>query len=296
MKPNKPELSAKWWSAVCPDGVDGKKVLEKALAKAEKALADQAKKSDDQRAVESAISTVKSLPAAVAKAMKECDKKKDKDVLVGLKQLQKDAEAEVARLTDVKKNLASGGDGDDEEDEGKLFDKDYLHKLIKLIKSGGKELNFAFGMDPNSPEACDFLLHRKKSSEMLFKIIKKTKKFPNRLLTYGTAKMDATDKQTLVFFLAPSANVPPKKIVRTGRKLFQMDKKLRFKKLKIVAANGETFEDSEPEEAAAAGAAAGAGAGAQAQVSPEQRQEARDGIQRIEEELRRMAAELNINV
>lgn len=249
MKASQPQLSAKWWSAVRPSGVDEKKNLEKALSKAEKALGDQQKKSDDPKAIDGCLTALKALPTAISKTVKECDKKTHKDELKGLQDLKKLVDSEATRLKKLQKELQSDeGAAGEEESDDKIFEKDYLHKLIKLIKSGNKELNFAFGLDMNAPEACDLLLHRKKGPEMLFKILKKTKKFPNRLLTYGTAKMDPEDKQTLTFQLAPNANIPPNKIVRIGRKMFQQDKKLRFKKLKVVAANGQTLEDAGPEE------------------------------------------------
>ena len=259
MKATQPELVAKWWSTVCPSGVDEKKNLEKALSKVEKAISDQEKKSDDPKAIDNCLTALKALPSVISKTTKECDKKTHKDELKGLQELKKLVDSEATRLKQLKKDLSSNeGGGDDEDSDDKILEKDYLHKLIKLIKSGNKELNFAFGLDMNAPEACDLLLHRKKGPEMLFKILKKTKKFPNRLLTYGTAKMDPGDKQTLMFQLAPNANIPPNKIVRIGRKMFQQDKKLRFKKLKVVAANGQTLDDSQPEaeEATATGAGA----------------------------------------
>ena len=245
MKLNKPEISAKWWSTVKPDNVDGKKILEKELTKAEKSLNEQTKKSDDNKVAENCVSALKGL--SIAKITKECDKKKDKDVITALKDLQKLVDKEVDRLSKVIKDIAAGENADDDdEDENKLFDKDYVHKLIKLVKNG-KELNFAFGLDVNDPEACDLLLHRKKGADMLWKILKKTKKFPNRLMCFGMTSPDPEDGTTLLFKLDSTSNTPPKRIYRSAKKLFQKDKKLRFKKLKVVAANGQALADDEPE-------------------------------------------------
>ena len=172
-----------------------------------------------------------------------------------------------------------------------IFDKDYLHKLIKLIRSSGTELSFAFGLDLKSPEACDLLLHRKKSGEMLFRILKKTKKFANRSLTFGTARIDADDPQTLVFQLGMGANKPPKKITQTARKLFQIDKKMRFKKLKVVTLDGETFEDDGLDDDPLEG-----GFEKAIKISPQQVAKAERGLDEVEVNLRRMAAELGIQL
>ena len=169
MKPNKPEISSKWWKAVKSDNVDVKGALEKAFVKAEKAIADQSKKSDDAKLADASISALKSL--AIGKAARECDKKNDKDLISGLKQLEKMVAEEIARLQELLKDIKSG-DVEDDDDEGKLFDKDYRGQKIKQLRSG-KELYCAFGFNKKDAGACDLLLHAKKNCTLLWKALKK---------------------------------------------------------------------------------------------------------------------------
>jgi hypothetical protein len=118
--------------------------------------------------------------------------------------------------------------------------------MIKLLKSAGKELRFAFGLDTNSPEASKLVLKRKGKPEQLFKILKKSGEFTSRVLTYGIAVADPNDGKTLVFRLADGANEPPQ-IIKAGRAFLRADKGLRFRKLKLVLPGGRTVEDNEPD-------------------------------------------------
>jgi hypothetical protein len=152
-------------------------------------------------------------------------------------------------------------EGDDEEDEGKLFEKDYLYKMIKLMKSGGKELNFGFGLNTNAPEASKLLLKRKGKPDMLFKMLKRTGEFSNRTLVCGTALADPENGKVLMFRVA-EGDEPPQ-IIKLGRKFLRGDKALKFRKLKVVFAGGKTLTDDEPDtedEEAGAGGPAAAGA------------------------------------
>ena len=107
------EISTKWWSSVCPSGVDGKKALEKALTKAEKALNQQSKKSEDPKAVDNCLTALKTLPSTISKTTKECDKKTHKSEIKELGELKKKVEAEVERLEQLKKDLAAGNKDDE---------------------------------------------------------------------------------------------------------------------------------------------------------------------------------------
>ena len=257
---DKPQFSKKWWSSEKPADVKGGE-LEKALLAAEKALADEKNKSDE-RSIAAAAATLKDIGSAVDKTVKkECDKKKHKDLITVLGKFDDLIKAETKRLEQAKAKLSAasaGGEEDeeDEEDENKLFDTEYLHKMIKLLKSGGTELRFGFGLNPKAPETSRLVLARKGKPERLFKALKKTGDYSNRLLTYGYALADAQNGKTLVFRLEESAGEPPQ-IVKLGRKFLRNDNKLYFRKIKVVLPGGQTFEDDEPDtddEAQVAGA------------------------------------------
>jgi hypothetical protein len=259
---------------------------------------------------------------------KECDKKKHKDLITVLEKFYDLIKAETKRLEEAKeKQSAAGGDGEDEEDENKLFDKEYLYKMIKLMKSGGSELRFGFGLNPQTPESSRLVLARKGKPERLFKALKKTGDYSNRLLTYGIAMPDPQSGKTLVFRLEESAGEPPQ-IVKLGRRFLRNDNKLYFRKIKVVLPGGETVEDDEPDTeegaeqaatqqesgataqpasegsapaqpATADGATRASGDGASAarrRITPQQREEARRWFSETQDELRRMAAELGISV
>ncbi|HEY3395339.1 MAG TPA: hypothetical protein VGK58_21740, partial [Lacipirellulaceae bacterium] len=111
---------------------------------------------------------------------------------------------------------------------------------------GGKELRFSFGLNTQTPEASRLVLARKGNPERLFKILKRTGEFSNRLLTYGYAVSDPEQKKTLVFRLEESAGEPPQ-VIKLGRRFLRNDKSLYFRKLKLILPGGETIEDTDPD-------------------------------------------------
>jgi hypothetical protein len=118
--------------------------------------------------------------------------------------------------------------------------------MLKLLRSTGKELNFGFGLDTKNPAGSKLLLARKGKPEKLFKALKQTGEFSNRLICFGTAVPDAQDGKTLVFKLAENAGEPPQ-IQKLGRQFLRSDKSLKFRKLKLVLPGGQTLEDTEPD-------------------------------------------------
>jgi hypothetical protein len=248
---DKPEISKKWWTSEKPSDVEGKDLV-KALDAAEKALADADKKKEPA-AIDACLTALKGVESAADKTIKkECDKKKHKDVITVLEKYAALVKAETSRLDDLKKKAAKGaaaeanGEEDEEEDEGKLFEPEYLHKMIKILKSTGKELNFGFGLDSKNPAGSKLLLARKGKPEKLFKALKQTGDFSNRLICFGTAMPDAGDGKILVFKLAESAGEPPQ-IQKLGRQFLRSDKGLKFRKLKLILPGGQTLEDTEPD-------------------------------------------------
>jgi hypothetical protein len=262
MKANaKPEFSKKWWTSEKPGDIKGSD-LEKALQAAEKALDDEKKKSD-AGSIDTCMAALRDLGGAVDRTTKkELDKKKHKDCIAVLEKYDGLIKTELKRLEDAKAKLGKaeqGDDGEEEEDENKLFDPEYRGKMIKLLKSGGKELRFSFGLNPQAPEASKLVLARKGNPERLFKILKRTGDFSNRLLTYGYAAPDPEQKKTLVFRLEESAGEPPQ-VIKLGRRFLRNDKNLYFRKLKLILPGGQTIEDTDPDPEDEGAATAGTGA------------------------------------
>jgi hypothetical protein len=192
MKPNaKPEFSKKWWTSEKPADIKGAD-LEKALANVEKSLAEEKKKKGDAPTIEAAMTALEELQDAVDKTIKkECDKKTHKDLIAVLQKYFPLIEGENERLERLLGEAGEDEDGEDEEEnDDKIFQKDYLYKMIKLLKSTGKELNFGFGLDTKNPEGSTLVLTRKGKPERLFKALKGTGEFTNRLITYGKAAPD----------------------------------------------------------------------------------------------------------
>ena len=250
---DKPEFSKKWWTSSKPGDIKGVD-LEKALGSLEKALGEEQKRSD-QDSIEACGSALEGLDSAVDKTIKkECDKKKHKDLITVLEKFSGLIKIETRRLAEAQANLKKGaadqgGDEEgeeDEEDEGKLFEKDYLYKMLKLIKSSGKELNFGFGLNTSTPEASQLLLKRKGKPEMLYKALKRTGTYSNRCLTCGTALADPEDGKVLVFRVEEGEEPP--QIIKLGRRYLRGDKSLKFRKLKVIFAGGKTLVDDEPDE------------------------------------------------
>jgi hypothetical protein len=160
MKPNdKPLLSRKWWISEKPSDVKGVD-LEKALQAAERALADATRKGDED-SIDACIAALQDVCSAAEKTIKkELDKKKHKDQITVLAKYEDLVKGETKRLEEAKARLSatsSRGEEGDEEDEGKLFDREYLYKMIKLMKSGGNELRFGFGLNTQTPESSRLL-------------------------------------------------------------------------------------------------------------------------------------------
>jgi hypothetical protein len=198
-------------------------------------------------------------------------------------------EGENERLERLLGEVGEGEDGEDEEEsDDKIFQKDYLYKMIKLLKSTGKELNFGFGLDTKNPEGSTLLLTRKGKPERLFKVLKQTGDFTNRLITYGKAVPDPENGKVLVFKLAESAGEPPQ-VLKLGRRFLRGDKGLKFRKLKLILPGGQAFNDTEPdpEDEAAQGAVAG-----QETLSPQQKAEIRKELDRMSLEMDQLMAEL----
>jgi hypothetical protein len=246
---DKPQISKKWWTSEKPSDIKGVD-LEKALSNAEKALAE-AEKKQEPAAIDACLTALKGVETAADKTIKkECDTKKHKDVSSVLAKYAELIKSESSRLEELKKKAAkpaaAKAPGEDEEEDGKLFEPDYLYTMLKLLRSTGKELNFGFGLDTKNPAGSKLLLARKGKPEKLFKALKQSGNFSNRLICFGTAVPDTQDGKTLVFKLAENAGEPPQ-IQKLGRQFLRSDKSLKFRKLKLILPGGQTLEDTEPD-------------------------------------------------
>jgi hypothetical protein len=242
---DKPQISRKWWTSEKPSDVKGAE-LEKSLQNAEKALTD-ASRTSDAKAITAALAALEALRVAVDKTIKkELDKIKHKDPITVLEKFEILIRSESDRLRKLLEKAEKNGaqQDDEEENENKLFDKEYLFKMMKLLKSTGKELRFGFGLNTQAPENSTLLLARKGQPERLFKMLKKSGDFSNRLITYGLAKPDPQNVKVLIFQLTESAGEPPQ-ILKLGRRFLRSDNNLKFRKLKLVQPGGQTFEDTE---------------------------------------------------
>jgi hypothetical protein len=240
---SKPQISAKWWTSQKPAEIKGTD-LETALEAAESALAAEKKKSDAD-SIDAACDSLEQLEDAVDKTIKkECDKKKHKDLIAALEKLDGLISSETSRLKDRREDLPETEDEEDEEEnDNKLFDRAYLCKQLKLMKSNAKPLRFGFGLNPQSPEASQLIVSKKGKPERLKKMLKDAG-VESRLVTFGTVAPDPKDGKTLVLRLEDSAKEPPQ-IVKLGRRFLSSDPKLRFRKVKVVLPGGQTFEDKE---------------------------------------------------
>jgi hypothetical protein len=235
-----PEFCPKWWASGKPDDIKGQD-LKKALTEAQQALANADKKGDEE-AIDSCLATLKALGSTVDKTIKkECDKKKHKDLISVLEKFDGLIAKEAKRLEEIKASQDEGADKDGEDDEdskGKLFEPDYLLKMIKLLKSG-KELKFSFGLDKSSPENSCLLLCRKREPDRLFKMLRSKTEFSKRLMTYGYA---TSDGKLLQFRLSDNAK-EPSQICKLAKVFLKKNPDLRFKKLRVVCSSGESFEE-----------------------------------------------------
>src|SRR3990172_7977745 len=234
---DKPEISKKWWTSEKPDEIKGQE-LEKALANAEKALADADKKGDAE-SIDACLVALESLGACAGKTIKkECDKKKHKEVIAVLEKYEDLIAEESQRLEEAKAALAQSAEGEQEDEEEKgVLKEEYLARMIKKLRSGD-QLNFCFGLDKSTPEDSRLVLCNKRDPERLKKILKGTGEFSNRLMTFGNASADG---KVLQFKLAEDAK-EPSQIVKLAKAFLKGNRELKFKKLRVLVGD-QTFEE-----------------------------------------------------
>ena len=242
---SKPQFAKKWWVSVRPTDIKGRD-LEKALHHAEQALADETKRGD-VRAIDSCMKAIKGVAVAAAKSIKECDKKKHKDIIAALKKFDPLIRTEIQRLDDAKNKATAEktGDEDGEPNEDGLLDPKYMEKCIRLLRK--RQLNFALCM-PSKVEQAKFVFARKKSPKLLFTTLNKLSKkhklgLPKNRMTFGVAAPDKEDRATLVLRLDEEAK-QPMGLLKKGKKFLKQNKdQFRpFRSFKLVV-NGKVVED-----------------------------------------------------
>jgi len=239
---DKPEISKKWWAKEKPAEIKGTD-LEKALATCEAALAEAKKKATGDT-IAAALKALENLSEAVEDTTKECEKKKLKDVATVLgkfdrlidertKELEKAQEA-----CDKGKEKEKGKEGDEDDEDAKtVFKPEYLARMIKMLR-GGEILQFALGLDKHAPAQSKLVLCNKRKPERLFKMLKQTGEFANRLLTFGTASGDG---KILDLKLSEDAK-EPSQIVKTAKEFFKGHRDLKYRKIRVHA-SGQLFEE-----------------------------------------------------
>src|SRR3954451_18782405 len=200
----KPEISKKWWTAEKPNDIKGQD-LEKALASAEKALAE-VKKKRDAESIDACLAALEAVGTAATKTIKkECDKKKHKDIISALEGFDDLIEEQSEKMEELKvSSNESDKDEEDGDDEKGVLKPEYLARMIKLLR-GGEELQFCFGLNKTAPTDSRLVFCNKRKPEPRHKILKGTGDFSNRLITFGHA---ARDGKTLQFVLAEEAKEP----------------------------------------------------------------------------------------
>ena len=217
------------------------------MADCEKALGD-CKKGDDAEAIEAALTSLSDLGDAVDKTIKkECDKKKHKDLITVLEKYEDLIADQTKELEKTQEDLANASKGEEEEDDEKgVLKPEYLERMIKLLR-GGQTVQFCFGLNKQAPEESRLVLCNKRKPERLYKTLKQTGDFSNRLLTYGTA---IGDGKMLQFNLSDDAK-EPSQIAKLAKVYLKSHRELKFKKLRVIA-GGETFDEDMPDEESAA--------------------------------------------
>jgi hypothetical protein len=239
---DKPEISKKWWTKEKPSEIKGND-LEKALASCESALAD-VKKKENEDTVAAALESLKELSGAVDDTVKECEKKKLKDVATVLGKFDKLISDKTKDLEKCQAAQAKESEGEEEdEEEGKtVFKEEYLARMIKMLR-GGEALQFAIGLNKQTPAESRLVLCNKRKSERLHKMLKQQGEFSNRLMTHGSATGEG---KILQLTLSDDAK-EPSQIVKTAKGFFRNHKDLKYRKIRIIA-GGQTFEEDMPED------------------------------------------------
>ena len=279
------ELKAASWDKAKGSDIKGAK-LSAALKAVEKALADEKKKKDDPDALNASLQAMENASAAAQEvSKKECDAKKHKDLIAGLKKLISNCNSEAKRLQDAIKDA-----GGAEDDEGDVSDDDLFSmklfkeciKKAKLKSSTEDGISFCLGVHKKAEDCKLVFMKKKKFASQTFKRVYKVAKDKPELglkrpkMTYGACYRDPESKETLVLHIVDGA---PTEIPGMARKLEKWRKKykqdlLPFKELSIRGPSGRPIEmtPDPDEEAEAAETAEGA-----QQEAPAETQEVQPG-------------------
>jgi hypothetical protein len=210
---DKPEISSQWWKKNRPDDIEGKE-LERALVRAEEALAAADKKKDGD-SINVARSALGGLGNAVGRTIKdECEKTRHKDVIKVLERYEDLLKAKTKSLVPQK---SGKGDKERKFDHGKprvYFTSDFLKHHVYVGSAPSKkraEIVFQSRLNPKGkkegkPKVTDSSVIWLTAPELVtlanevFEMQDEYGRAPNA--TFTTAKKyeiwsrgDATDKQ-----------------------------------------------------------------------------------------------------
>jgi hypothetical protein len=254
----KPEISKSWW---VKQKFKQKTDMDKALGSAEDAL-KAAEKKGDADAFKQAILELAKLKKTIEKTQKDAKKSKDDELTDILNQINDLVDEKTEELEESHSEACEKGEEGAEGEEGevddvKLLEPDHQIKMVRILRSG-KELNFCFGMDRQSPEASKLILDRKKKPERLHQIVKMKLGIQSKLISFGRA---AADGKILIFNLDDDSN-EPSQIIKIARRFLKKNPELKFKKLRVVTPGGQAVEgDLEAEDQEGQEAPGGAPAG-----------------------------------
>lgn len=266
-----PELSAKWWSANLPDGLDSAKDLEKAVADAEAARGKLDKEPAAEAHLAAVLKALAHVEAIARKAQDEAARlvksppKKGKATAEDyqatadvLKKFGKALDTARAAATELAGKAAAAAQDDEEDGGGMLGDEEAYKRYLKKLmgKLGSRSMNFAFGMGTDASEH-RFLFHGSRSGSSLMADLKKGTAL--KRYAWGVAGAHAERAGTLVLALeSPQA---PGLRSKAG-KLLKVFKPLPFDTVLLMVEGQEVADIADPDEQDEPGLAAPAGAGA----------------------------------
>ena len=267
-------FTKKSWDKARPKEKDAKfgAKFATALANVEKAEA-AANKNGDPSAYDAHREALEAANDAATQLMKkECDAKKDADLVKALKKFNADCKTAIKKCEDAK---AKGGDADDDEGDvpdDELFGLKLFKECIKKakLKSSTEDgVSFCLGVHKDALQCKLVFMKKKKFASQTFKQVYKVAKSNPDLglkrpkMTYGAAYRDPESKETLVLHIVEGA---PTEIPGMVRKLEKWRKKFKqdllpFKELSIRTPSGQPLENTpDPDEEEAGQEAPEAGA------------------------------------
>ncbi len=246
--------------------------LKSALKDVEKAQSNE-KKKGDVAAMEASMNAMQSTADAIQETIKkECDAKKQKDLVNALKKLASDCDAEIKRLSEAIKGVDDGEEGEESLDE--LLNVDNFDKLFKKVKgasnaSDGPGFCFCFHAKDGKQNKLVLALNSAKAKQAMTKLRRELPKedsdFKKKFMIRGVAYR--SDKY-LVLEPDPGEGMPnvpgvAKKLkdwVKENRKSIVPMKKVMIRLPGMPPIEVDVDDENDPQEESTGGAEAVAAA------------------------------------